>query len=280
MHKCRICGWMGNTATIKVREMMQNTREEFEYFECGNCHCLQIGKVPVDLYKYYGTDYYSYQQLKENKQSNVYDVDKTRILDVGCGSGAFLCGLANMGFVNLVGCDPFIENDVKYQNGVKIYKKTIHEMSGEYDWIYLNDSFEHVQDPHEVMESIKCLLSPNGIARIKLPVYPNIAYDMFEENWYQIDAPRHLFLHTKESLEYLAKEHKLCIVKREYDSGQMQIVRSFLYSQGIPFWEQTEEVVERFFSKEELSNIEESCQIANQNEYGDHAVFYFMHISV
>lgn len=276
MFKCRICGWVGETSVITVREMMQNTRETFNYFECGNCHCLQIEEVPDNLGDYYGDTYYSFNP-PTNNEGQAIKTDETRVLDVGCGAGAFLHGLANQGFVNLIGCDPFIANDIEYDNGIKIYKKSIHQMSGEYDWIYLNDSFEHVTDPHEVMESIKRLLAPKGIARIKLPIYPNIAFDMFGADWYQLDAPRHIFLHTRESIEHLAKVYGFIIVKIEYDSGVSQIVRSYLYSQDIPFWEQTDEVVHQHFTNEDLLDIEESCRMANQNQYGDHAVFYFMH---
>ena len=59
MHKCRICGWTGDAETLTVREMMYHTREEFQYFECGNCHCLQITEVPDNLADYYGDSYYS-----------------------------------------------------------------------------------------------------------------------------------------------------------------------------------------------------------------------------
>lgn len=278
MHKCRICGWIGDVQTVTAREMMQNKKDEFTYFECGNCHCLQIESVPDNLGEYYGEGYYSYVPPVENGSSVAKQTDNTRVLDVGCGSGAFLCGLARMGFENLTGCDPFIEEDIFYENGVKVYKKTIHEMEGEFDWIYFNDSFEHVTDPHEVMASIKRLLAPGGIVRFRLPVYPNIAYDMFGTSWYQLDAPRHIFLHSKKSLAYLAKEHGLLIAKKEYDSNVSQIVRSFLYTEDIPFWEQTEAVYSQYFSAEALQDIAESCNIANQNEHGDHAIFYFVHM--
>ena len=37
------------------------------------------------------------------------------ILDVGCGNGMFLYGLKNMGFKNVIGIDPFIENNIEYK---------------------------------------------------------------------------------------------------------------------------------------------------------------------
>lgn len=277
MHTCRICGWTSEATSLIVKEMQNGTKDEFEYFECENCHCLQITEVPENLGDYYGNAYYSYKKPSINELNSNYPENSIPILDVGCGAGDFLCKLAQQGYTNLTGCDPFLENDIIYENGVHIYKKEIHDMTGQFDSIFLNDSFEHVTDPHEVMASIKRLLSPNGKARISIPVYPNIASEIFKENWVQIDAPRHIFLHSKESMDYLAKEHGLKIVKRVYDSGLPQIVRSYLYSVGISFWKQTNEVIYQHFTESELQNLEESCKVANQNECGDHAIFYLTH---
>ena len=37
--------------------MMFGLREEFEFFECGNCGCVQIAEVPANLAKYYPEEY-------------------------------------------------------------------------------------------------------------------------------------------------------------------------------------------------------------------------------
>lgn len=65
------------------------------------------------------------------------------------------------------------------------------------------DSFEHMTNPHEVMDSLGRLLAPKGVARIEIPVFPNIAFDMFGVNWFQLDAPRHIFLYGKKSMEIM-----------------------------------------------------------------------------
>ena len=203
--------------------------------------------------------------------------DNTAILDVGCGSGNFLCKLAQMGYTNLTGCDPFIENDIEYENGVHIYKKEILEMTGQFDGIFLNDSFEHVTNPHEVMSSIKRLLAPNGVAQIKIPVHPNIAFELFKESWFQLDAPRHIFIHTTESMEYLAEKYGLTILKIQYDSNSGQIVHSYLYSQGIPLCQHTRKLISQLFTENDLKDFRESSDLANENECGDHAIFYLTH---
>ena len=277
MHKCRICGWTGEAKVLNVREMQFDTREEFRYFECENCHCLQIEEIPEDLGSYYGAGYYSYRSIDIQEALPDAECDETRVLDIGCGAGEFLCELARMGFTNLTGCDPFIENDIVYENGVHIHKCGVHEMEGQYDWICMNDSLEHVTDPHEVFDSVKHLLAPRGIVRIKVPVYPNVAFDMFGTDWFQLDAPRHIFLHSQKSMELLAKAHGLVIIKREYDSAVDQIIRSYLYSIDISLWKQTRKVIYQYFTEDDLKDIGESCKLANENEYGDHAVFYLTH---
>lgn len=276
MHTCRICGWAGEAYAFMAKEMFYGTRDEFEYFECENCHCLQIAEIPDNLGNYYENTYYSFKQPSV-RTSSTSSTDNTPILDVGCGSGEFLCKLAQMGYTNLTGCDPFIESDIIYENGVHIYKKEIHDITGQYNGIFFNDSFEHVTDPHEVMASIKRLLAPTGVAQIKIPVYPNIAFEMFKENWIQLDAPRHIFLHSKESMDYLAQEHGLTILRRQYDSKPGQILHSYLYSLDIPLRQHTRELISKHFSLNDIHELEESCNLANQNECGDHAIFYLAH---
>ena len=58
---CRICG-CARVQYIHAKEMMFGTQDFFNYFECLDCGCVQIEKYPVDLYKYYSQDYYSFSK--------------------------------------------------------------------------------------------------------------------------------------------------------------------------------------------------------------------------
>jgi len=58
----------------------------------------------------------SLSRVKLNKNS--------KILDIGCGAGNLLLELRELGFIHLVGIDPYIEKDIEYKNGVKILKRT------------------------------------------------------------------------------------------------------------------------------------------------------------
>ena len=148
--KCSICLNEESNTPYKIREMMFGLRDIFDYFQCGNCQCIQIKKIPENLEKYYPNDYYSftntdnkikklsyfkqlqYEYLSGNNKSilgaiasfkyksllydwcNVLELrDKNaKILDVGCGGGDLLKQLENVGFTNLTGADPFIKEDI------------------------------------------------------------------------------------------------------------------------------------------------------------------------
>ena len=279
MHKCRVCGAEGMFQSYIVREMLQGTRDEFEYFVCPKCVCLQIAEVPDNLGDYYGTDYYSMKQYHDfdcDFKNPVVSSDK--ILDVGCGIGGWLYGMAYEGHDNLFGCDPFIENEIDYGDRVHIYKCEITDVQGDgtFDGVRMGDSFEHVTNPNEVIQKAAKLINEKGNIMLKLPIYPNIAFDLFETHWYQLDAPRHIFLHSLLSLKYLADKCGLEIVKVEYDSNETQIVRSFFYQQNVAYYEQTPELVQEYFSNDEMNRITTMVQEANANHRGDHVKVWLM----
>ena len=59
MHTCKVCQNSEHNKTFIAREMMFGVRDEFEYFECSNCGCVQIAEVPSNLAKYYPAEYLS-----------------------------------------------------------------------------------------------------------------------------------------------------------------------------------------------------------------------------
>lgn len=240
--ECKICGNAEGNKTHEAREMMFGLRGNFAYFQCSQCGCLQISEIPADMSKYYPANYYSFhsrpdapinlakkliKRIRDNYAifnqgllgrllyvffpyetlrvlSRIRLTKDSAILDVGCGSGDFLYTLRENGFRNLLGIDPFIEKNIEYKNGLRILKQTISDAKGIWDLIMFHHSFEHLPNPLEILQSVSKLLNKGGVCLIRIPTVPCYAWEHYRENWVQLDAPRHFFIHSPESIKILA----------------------------------------------------------------------------
>lgn len=246
-YTCRICG-EESTEKYIAREVKQGTSEEFVYFKCPNCGCLQIAKIPDNIAKYY-ENYYSITKRGANESAlksllrkllfraiiqkrffhhlfaninngfewmNHARIDFTsKIIDVGCGSGRLLIKMANSGFCHLQGIDPYIETPLTYKCqscSFSIIKGDIESLSEQYDFVMLHHVLEHIDNQDEVFRTLKRLLAPNGQILINIPIVDSAIWDIYKTDCFQLeDAPRHLYLHTLKSIQLLADAHHLRI---------------------------------------------------------------------
>jgi SAM-dependent methyltransferase len=68
--ECRICDAQGEHKVFRLREMYFGTKEEFDYFQCCRCGCLQMAEIPSDLGRFYPSSYYSFNRTAEGVQKN------------------------------------------------------------------------------------------------------------------------------------------------------------------------------------------------------------------
>ncbi len=305
---CRICGNPKNNQSFFIKEKMFRTNDEFEYYECSECGCLQIKQFPASTKEYYPSNYYSYAHtqnsepflhlLKNNvKKACIYcRINNTgfvgkiassfyndypwiikntlnfnsSILDVGCGDGNQLLWMHKLGFKKLKGIDPYIESDINYPMGVSIQKKFIQEESGLYDFIMLHHSFEHMDNPLETLEHLYKLLNHNSYILIRVPVSQSYAWRKYKTDWVQLDAPRHLFIHTTKSISVLADKVGLELTKVLYDSTMFQFTGSEKNLRNIPF-DQKDSTV---FTSKEIKHFSKAAVKLNDLKDGDTACFY------
>ena len=205
------------------------------------------------------------------------DIDfESRILDFGCGIGNLLQSLHYFGFNNLTGADAFIEKDIFYPTGVKIYKKRLDEIESNFDLIMLHHSFEHFPDPLESLGQIHRLMEKESFLLIRIPVV-NYAWEKYGVNWVQLDAPRHLFLYTEKSFRNLAEKASFQIENVTYDSGPFQFWGSEQYARGISltdpksYWIDKESEI---FTAEQIQRWQDEAEKLNASGKGDMACFY------
>lgn len=198
-----------------------------------------------------------------------------RILDFGCGAGKMLIRMMQGGFRRLEGADPFIAGDINYP-GVTIYKAGLDEMieraKGEFDLVMLHHSFEHIDHPVEVLRQLGLLLSDKGKLLIRIPVVGSYAWEHYRENWYSLDPPRHLYLHTQDSMHRVAREAGMEILSVVYDSAGTQFSQSELYCRDIPA--NAPRATRDIFSKAQTKAYAAKSVELNREERGDQAVFY------
>ena len=244
----------------------------FTYRECAGCGSLRLLDVPADLGRYYPASYYSFKPETPHAPSTkewlarwamhhvvlhrltgndplgaliAKAADKfrwlprakagmnARFLDVGCGSGKLLLLLQGLGMRHLAGADPFIESDIHYPGGLTIHKRDVFGMAGSFDLIHLGHAFEHMAEPLQVLVRLRELLAPGGTAVIRIPVADSYAWRHYGTEWVQLDAPRHLFLHTRSSMHRLAEQAGLEFTAEQRDSTVFQFEGSEKYKLGL-----------------------------------------------
>jgi SAM-dependent methyltransferase len=200
----------------------------------------------------------------------------SRVLDVGCGAGSLLKSMALFGFRRLAGCDPFIEHDLA-SPGVCVLKSELEAMEGPFDLVMLHHAFEHMADPGEVLRDVRRLLSPDGVCLIRIPVADSAAFERYRENWVQLDAPRHLFLHSRKSIEQLSAVAGMTVQRIIHDSSAFQFWGSELYLRDIPLMKGNDmmqpSLLSDIFPGSLLHDWDLQAEQLNRGGRGDQAAF-------
>jgi len=315
---CRICDNTELNKTHSFQEMMYGTGESFDYIECGHCGCLQIHTVPSRLEGYYPPNYYAHKlhaTLKDPAIIAFFKRQRTSaglglwsflnavvgffyrspaymdwlkmarvrlddpILDVGCGAGELLVRLSKDGFTNLTGIEPYISEDVIYPNGVRVLRRCLEQIDGPFGFVMLHHCFEHMADPLQALRQVHRLLSPGKLALVRVPVARCFAWDHYGPYWVQLDAPRHLFLHTPSSMAILAKKAGFRIVSTVFDSDAFQFWGSEQYQMGIALRDPRSFAEGRnpsLFTKRQIRQFNAEARKLNRKNKGDQACFYLL----
>jgi SAM-dependent methyltransferase len=204
---------------------------------------------------------------------------RSRILDLGCGAGHLLLELRSQGFRNLTGVDTFITDTIRYANGLTIFKSRLEDVGGTFDFVMLNHSFEHMPCPLDVLKRIFHLLRPGGAALLRIPLADSFAWRNYRTHWVQLDAPRHLFLHTKASIALLASRSGFTTAHIRYDSSAFQFWGSEQYARDIPLRSPSsyaENPAASIFLPTQIADFERRAQELNERADGDQAGFFLI----
>jgi len=101
-------------------------------------------------------------------------VEGRRVVDLACGEGYGSAVLARGGAASVVGVDAnpeaFEHARLKYTGPGLSFERTMLELwDGEVDCVVFLQTIEHVQDPDAVLERIRTLIGPDGVAFVSTP---------------------------------------------------------------------------------------------------------------
>lgn len=128
---------------------------------------------------------------------------KMKLLDLGCGNGAFLFHTSNAGW-DVVGAD-FDSKAVAVasEKGLDVRLGGVENFdpsADQFDVITLSHVIEHVCDPLEVLKACYALLKPGGFLWIETPNIDAEGHSLFGSSWRGLEPPRHLVLFSSKSL--------------------------------------------------------------------------------
>jgi len=201
---------------------------------------------------------------------------ESRIMDVGCGNGQRLFEWNQYGFTDLTGIDPYVPQGLLHPNGVKIIKADLSQLTVSGDFVVLNHSLEHMWDQLGTLQSVNRLLPPGGFALVAIPICSSFAWEHYRTNWVALDAPRHFYLHSVQSMTSLAQRAGFTVEAAVYNSTDLQFWASESYARDIPLTDPSDPTRwrPRGFSDRELEYFKERADDLNREGRGDTASFY------
>jgi SAM-dependent methyltransferase len=247
----KTCGYCGGTLREigSAPDRLKLTSDRFPYGACTGCGSFTLLDVPANLADFYPNDYYSlaparagrlHESLVRLQLSGLPaiaslaccarpstgwrstlrairfgappDWRAQRVLDVGCGIGARLTRLRQVGMHDLVGIDPYLPLAVS-EPGFRLLPSTIEAAWGFFDVVLFNHSFEHMDAPLQTFRVARGLLAPHGRILIRIPTVDSTVSRRYGTGWVELDAPRHLHIPSRRALRILAEA---CDIKLVY----------------------------------------------------------------
>ncbi|MDQ2719556.1 MAG: class I SAM-dependent methyltransferase [Bacteroidota bacterium] len=234
---CPNCG-NKNILRIITAKDYTTSDEVFEIWECRDCTQRFTQNIPDKkaIGKYYQSENYVshsdtskgfinhlYHKIrkktliqKRNLIENITGKKAGNILDVGCGTGAFLNTMKKAKW-NIAGIEP---DENARGKALELYglhlddsEKFYDLHSQTFDAITLWHVLEHVHDLHGYISQSKKLLKPQGKLFIAVPNYTSYDAKFYEEFWAAYDVPRHLYHFSPKSMNTLLNLHGMQVEK-------------------------------------------------------------------
>lgn len=239
---CPLCEAKGRVLYRGLRDTLYHAPGVWSLSQCLACQCLWLNPRPHedDIHKCYA-EYFTHDipvkspprsavrrrildvlLFGRNREIKFYDsmfLHKERpgrLLDIGCGDGAFLERMRKQGW-DVIGFefDPEAARVARENYGLQVVVGSLDECdfpSNAFDAITLSHVIEHLPNPKAVLQSCCRLLKENGKLAITTPNIKSLGHRSFRDAWRGLEPPRHLILYSRDTLKSVLEETGLRVV--------------------------------------------------------------------
>lgn len=215
----------------------------FTLVRCMRCNLVRTDPQPADPAAFYPACYYAYEPTPEpsprvrQRFADYYHEDRRplgvrwlelgmppgpagKILDVGCGSGAFLLALRTAGW-DVRGVEP--DNGAAgcaRAAGLDVLTGDLTEtpVDHDHDLVRFWHSLEHVRDPLTQLQAAREALRPGGRLLIGVPNYASLLSLACRNRSFYLDVPRHLWHFEKHTLRALVERAGFRVERARFTS--------------------------------------------------------------
>ncbi|MEP6677417.1 MAG: class I SAM-dependent methyltransferase [Ferruginibacter sp.] len=265
-NNCPVCG------SSEIQQQLTATDhtvsgKQFAIWHCNACTARFTQDIPelAGIGEFYKSEnYISHSDTKKGFINSLYHLVRNRtlaakrkllikqtgllkasLLDIGCGTGAFLNDMKQHGWA-VAGLEPDETARGKAKELYGLEPLSIEELfnqpTGSFNAITMWHVLEHVHDLHGYMDQLKRILAPAGKIFIAVPNYTSYDATIYGSHWAAYDVPRHLYHFSPTSMKLLVEQHglKLDLIKpmwfdsyyvsmlsEQYKNGKGSIVRAF-----------------------------------------------------
>jgi len=237
---CALCGSKNARFLYTVPDLLLERQESVATFvQCQNCSLVYQNPRPT----FEGMAYHyppSYESFADPEKMAVqsplmakalqYGMYKRyqfianyrssgRLLDIGCATGAFLRKVRQEGNWDVYGIEinPDVANYAKRHYDLNIHIGTLENAGFPdhfFDVVTLWDVLEHLHNPLATLQEIRRILTHGGLVVIRVPNGASWDARIFRQYWAGLDAPRHLYVFSPDTLSLLLQKAGFELLKR------------------------------------------------------------------
>ncbi len=247
--KCPICRGTEIVSFLKCKDYTIS-KEYYTISKCIKCNFKFTNPRPdsTEIGKFYESDeYISHSDSAKGIINHIYKIVRTytlnkkvelinklscekNILDIGCGTGAFLnhCSKNDWetyGVEPNEGARKFADENYKLK--INKEEELTHFPTNSFPIITMWHVLEHVHLLNERINEIKRLLKKDGTLIIAVPNSNSWDAEHYKENWAAYDLPRHLYHFSPKTLGLLLNNHGLKIINKlpmKFDSYYISLL--------------------------------------------------------